>query len=104
LNEALNQDLAGTGVRSCHVVFARVSSAYFENNPGAEEKIPGIANVIRTLTPEECARVLVKVAKSPTRQLAYPFMLRSFVWMHAVVPWLVRAMLRWTGVRHAAQR
>ncbi|MBK8173612.1 MAG: SDR family oxidoreductase [Sandaracinaceae bacterium] len=99
LNEALNQDLAGTGVRSCHVVFARVSSAYFANNPGAEEKIPGIANLIRTLTPEECASVLVKVAKRPRRQIAYPFMLSSFVWLYAIMPGLIRALLRWTGAR-----
>jgi len=34
MHEALCQDLAGTGLSSCHVVFGRVSSEYFANNPG----------------------------------------------------------------------
>ncbi len=99
LNEALNQDLAGTGVHSSHVVFARVSSAYFENNPGAEEKIPRIAATIPTLTPDECARILVRVSKSPGRELTYPFMLRLYTWSYALTPWLIRGLLRWTGAK-----
>jgi short-subunit dehydrogenase len=102
LNEALNQDLAGTGVHSCHVVFGKVSSGYFAHNPGAEEKIPGIARTVRTLKPEECARVISKVIRRPRRELLFPFMLRAYGWTFSVMPWLVRALLRWTGARRAA--
>jgi short-subunit dehydrogenase len=35
MHEALCQDLAGTGVHSCHVVFSEVSSEYFEVNEGS---------------------------------------------------------------------
>ena len=39
LHESLCADLDGSGVRSCHVVFGKVSSAYFDHNPGVEGKI-----------------------------------------------------------------
>jgi NADP-dependent 3-hydroxy acid dehydrogenase YdfG len=99
LHEALCQDLSGTGLRSCHVVFGRVASSYFENNPGAQEKIPRIANTIRTLTPEECARIIAQVVERPQRQLVFPLMLRAYLWTYSLMPWLVRALLRWTGAR-----
>ncbi len=40
LHMSLRQDLAGTGVTSCHVVFGRVDSAYFDHNPGVGREDP----------------------------------------------------------------
>ncbi|HWS74866.1 MAG TPA: SDR family oxidoreductase [Quisquiliibacterium sp.] len=99
LHEALRQDLVGTGVRSCHVVFGKVASGYFEHNPGAEAHMPGIANTIRTLTPEECGRVLAEVVRRPRHETIHPFLLRVYRWNHAVAPWLVRWLLLKTGAR-----
>ncbi|MDH4192054.1 MAG: SDR family oxidoreductase, partial [Betaproteobacteria bacterium] len=65
LHEALSQDLAGTGVRTCHVVFGRIDSEYFDHNPGVAERMPGIAATIRSLAVEECASVLADVAARP---------------------------------------
>ncbi len=56
LHEALCQDLAGTGVQSCDVVFGRIDSEYFAHNPGVVEKMPGISKTIRTISEAECAR------------------------------------------------
>ena len=53
LHEALCQDLVGTGVRSCHVVFGRIDSAYFVNNPGVLDHMPRIATTVRTLSTSE---------------------------------------------------
>lgn len=39
LHEQLCDDLYGTGISSCHVVFGKVSSQYFDHNPNTEEKI-----------------------------------------------------------------
>ena len=99
LNEALNTDLHGTGVRSCHVVFGEVSSAYFERNAGARERLPGIARTVRTLTPEECARVILRAVRAPRREIRAPLMLRLYYAANAVVPWKVRWLLRVTGRR-----
>ena len=79
LHESLCEDLRGTGVHSCHVVFGKVSSSYFDHNPGAEENLPGIARTVRTISPEECANVIASTVRRPRRQVIYPLMLRMFV-------------------------
>jgi len=97
LHESLCQDLAGTGVRSCHVVFGRVNSSYFEHNPGVAANMPRIASTIRTLSTEECGRVIAKLADHPKRELLYPFMLRFYGWNYRVAPAIVLWLLRLTG-------
>jgi short-subunit dehydrogenase len=99
-HEALTLDLAGTGVTSTHVVFAKVRSRYFENNPGSEERLPMIARVVRTLEPSECAEVLARAVRRPRREVIYPFTLRAFYWMYAVMPGWVRWLAVRTGRRH----
>ncbi len=99
LHEALCQDLAGTGVQSCHIVFGKVDSGYFEHNPGAEANVPGIAKTIRTLSPVECGRVIADVATRPRRETIRPFMLRVYYWNNRVAPWLVGWLLRVTGAQ-----
>ncbi len=104
LHEALSQDLAGTGVRSCHLVLGRVASPYFANNPGTAEKLPAIAKTTRRLSTEECARMIARLAARPRNEVTRPFMLLAYRWTHALFPWLVLALLRWTGVRRARNR
>jgi NAD(P)-dependent dehydrogenase (short-subunit alcohol dehydrogenase family) len=99
LHESLCQDLAGTGVRSCHLVLARVDSPYFEHNPGVAEAVPGIARMVRTLSTEECGRVIARLAENPRRELLYPFMLRLFGWTYRVMPGLVSWSLRRTSAK-----
>ncbi|MGK2856878.1 MAG: SDR family NAD(P)-dependent oxidoreductase [Thermoanaerobaculia bacterium] len=93
-HEALCQDLAGSGVRSCHVVFGKVDSPYFDRNPGAVANMPAVARTIRTLTTDECGRVIAKLAFAPRRELIHPFLLRLYVWSHRLTPGLVRLLLR----------
>lgn len=97
LHEALCQDLAGTGVKSCHVVFGRIDSAYFEHNAGVTEKMPGIAATVRTISVQECGRLLVALAAKPRRQVVYPLMLKFFYWINALAPWATRWLLRVTA-------
>lgn len=99
LHEALCQDLVGTGVRSCHVIFGRVDSPYFEHNPGAEGRMPRIARTVRTLSTDECGRVIARLAQNPKRELLHPFMLRLYGWNSRVAPALVRWLLRITGAQ-----
>ncbi len=97
LHEALYQDLVGSGVKTCHVVFGRIDSEYFEKNEGVVDRMPGIAKTIRTISVDECARVLLRVAKRPRRQIVIPFMLKLYYWTNAVAPWLTRWLLRVTS-------
>ena len=97
LHEALYQDLAGTGVKSCHIVLGRIDSEYFRHNTGVADRMPGIASTIRTISVEECGRILLKAAEEPRRQIIYPFMLKLYYWANAAFPWLTRWLLRVTA-------
>ena len=99
LHESLCQDLAGTGVTSCHVVFGRVDSAYFEHNPGVAENVPRIARTIRTLSTDECGRVIAELAERPRREVLHPLALRLYGWSFRAAPGLVRWLLRVTGAK-----
>jgi uncharacterized protein len=99
LHEALDMDLHGTGVRSCHVVFSEVSSAYFDANPGTRDRLPGIGRLIPTSTPEQCARVLLRTIDRPRRQVISPLALRLSWWSQNLAPWATRALVRTTGYR-----
>lgn len=97
LHESLCQDLAGTGVRSCHIVFGRTNGSYFEHNGVAAANVPTIAATIRMLTTDECGRIIAHHAKHPKRDAMYPFMLRLYGWLYRAAPGFVRWTLRYAG-------
>jgi NADP-dependent 3-hydroxy acid dehydrogenase YdfG len=99
LHESLVQDLAGTKINSCHLVFGKIDSEYFTHNPGIEARMPGIAATIPTLSTQRCAEIIARVAEQPKRQAIYPFMLRLYYWGHLISPWLTRYLLKVTGAR-----
>ena len=72
LHESLSQDLVGTGVHTCHVLFGEVSSEYFDVNPGSHEHIPTVAAPIGLSTPGECAEVIVRTIHRPRREVFPP--------------------------------
>lgn len=100
LHEALCQDLRGTGVRSCHVVFGEVSSPYFDNNPGTRESMPTLGKIIPVLTPEQCARIILRTVERPRRHVVAPTALRLMYWLAAVAPGPTRWLIAHTGRRH----
>jgi short-subunit dehydrogenase len=93
-HEALAQDLVGTGVRSCHAIFGKINSTYFDNNPGVIEKMPMIEKTVPTLTPEACAMQLTKLAKHPKHRIVFPWVLRIHTEFGRLFPstsrWLAR--------------
>lgn len=99
-NEALNADLHGTGVKSSHVVFGKVSSTYFEHNPGAEARVPLATRLVRTLTPAECAQHVLDVVADPSREPVFPMMMRFFYWCDALFPFLPRALIQVGRTHH----
>jgi len=97
LHEALRQDLAGTGVRSCHVLFGEVDSEYFDANPDTREHIPRVGRLIGVITPERAARTLVRVIARPRAQVFDPPMLAAMQVANRLSPRLVALLARRTG-------
>jgi len=90
LTDSLSADLDGTNVKVSQVVPGKVSSAYFEHNPGAEAGIPGMARLVRTLTPDEVADAIVGTIRSEKRLVFTPFSLRLMMLQVRIFPRLVR--------------
>jgi NADP-dependent 3-hydroxy acid dehydrogenase YdfG len=97
LHEALRQDLHGTGVRSCHVLFGEVSSEYFEANPDTHEHIPRVGRLIPVTTPERAARVVLRTIARPRPQVFFPPMLAVTQVANVLMPRVVALLARRTG-------
>jgi short-subunit dehydrogenase len=97
--ETLRADLAGTGVRVTEAIPAKVSSEYFENNPGSEERIPDIARLIPTISPERAAHAIVKGVERDAREVSVPGIYRAMAAQARLFPRLTAWLLRRTGSR-----
>ncbi len=93
-HEALAQDLAGTGVRTCHAIFGKIDSPYFDNNPGVLDKMPMLAKTIPTLSPEACAVQLTRLAERPKHRIVSPWVLRVHTEFGRLFPGTTRWLAR----------
>jgi short-subunit dehydrogenase len=78
LTAALRLDLRGCGVGVSEVVPGKVSSQYFVNNPGAEERIPSIAKLIPTVSPQRVAEAIVSAVERERVEVVLPWQLKAF--------------------------
>jgi uncharacterized protein len=99
LHEALRQDLAGTGVRSCHVLLGEVTSEYFTANPDSHQHIPRVARVIPVITPERAAAIVVGTLERPRHQVFHPRALGLLQGANRLAPGLIAFVARRTGRR-----
>lgn len=97
--EALQADLAGTGVGATLVIPGKVASPYFAHNPGSEERIPRFAGLMATLTPEEVGRAIVDGVRRDRADVVLPWLLRLLFVVHNLAPWPVEALMVRTGWR-----
>ncbi len=88
-HEALRSDLHQTGIGVTLIVPGEVSSAYFANNPGGEERLPGISRLYRRLTPEEVAEAIVRSVRREQREVIIPPLLSLTLRLHRIWPGIV---------------
>lgn len=101
---ALRADLRGTGVGVTLVVAGKVSSSYFENNPGSEERVPAISRMFPTLTPEEVGTAILRAADRGPAVVVLPFLLRVVLFLHRLVPGPVEWLILETGWKRPPAR
>jgi len=75
---ALRVDMRDTGVTVTDVVMSRISSSYWENNPGSEQRIPWVDRLVPTMTPEKAAEVVTRAVERERREATAPFMYTVF--------------------------
>ena len=95
----LAADLRGTGVGVTNVIPAKVTSEYFDHNPGAEERIPRIARIIPTLSPEQVGESICRGVERERRQVVEPLMLRLLFAQARLFPRLSEWITWRTGAR-----
>jgi short-subunit dehydrogenase len=103
-NEALRADLYGTRLGVTLFVSSLVRSPYLEHNPGVEERLPGVARMLRTLTADEVAAAIVRAIEREQREVILPVLLRIMMGLHRVLPRAVEGLLLKTGARRTADR
>lgn len=103
-HEALRQDLARTGVRSCHVAFAEVATPYFDVNDGARERRPLLGRLVRTIGPTEAADVVLRTIARPRHEVLHPRMFRFLAACNRLSPRLSSWALRVGGPRRPTSR
>jgi short-subunit dehydrogenase len=97
--EALRAELRGTGIGVSLVVPGKVASDYFANNPGAEERIPWVSKVMRTLTPEQTGEAIADAVERERAEVFAPPELRALMLQARLAPSLTRWLVHATGAR-----
>jgi len=93
-HRALSQDLAGTGVESCHVIFGRIDSEYFAENDVSESDMPWLGKLVPTLSVDDCGLALADIAIRPRPYAIFPFLLVPHIAVAMVAPRLAAWALR----------
>jgi len=96
--EALRADLHRSGLGVMLFTAGHVSSSYWEHNPGAEERLPAVDRLFRTLTPNQAAAALVRGLERGAREVVTPPLLRLTVQLQRVFPRAVSAVVIRTGI------
>jgi NADP-dependent 3-hydroxy acid dehydrogenase YdfG len=95
--KALRADLHGTDIKVSEIVPGKVSSDYFASNPGAEERIPSVARILRTLTPEQTGELIAGAVERDRREAISPFLLRLMYLQERFAPRLTEWIVHRTG-------
>jgi short-subunit dehydrogenase len=99
---ALRADLRGSGLRVTLVVPGKVQSSYFAHNPGAEARIPRLARLAPTLTPEQVAEAVVRGLERDQQEVVLPFTFRLLFALQAHFPRVVTWATCASGYRRPA--
>ncbi len=86
LCESLWMDLYSTDVGVTGVVPGKVNTEYFDRNENVEERIPGTAEGVRVVEPEEVADALVTGVRENRRRVYLPRRLRWTIFAGRIAP------------------
>jgi short-subunit dehydrogenase len=96
-SRSLRGDFRGTNLGVTLLAAAKVDTPYFENNPGSEKRIPHIAKLFRTLSPEQVAGAVVEAIKDERKRLLLPAEFRAALFLNRLFPGLMQWLTNATG-------
>jgi short-subunit dehydrogenase len=69
---ALRVDMRGTGVTVTDVAMSRIASSYWDNNPGAAQRLPLVDRLVPTMSVEQAAAVITRAVERERRHATGP--------------------------------
>ena len=97
--QALRADLYETSIKVHSIVAGKVTSTYWEHNPGALDRAPRLARLIPDLTPDQVANAVSTAIRHNRSDIIIPRMLRLFYALHTLAPGLVERLVWSTGYK-----
>lgn len=95
LARAMRADLYGSGFDVSFIGLGKVNSPYFQTNPGSEDRIPGILNLLSpSLSEEKSGKIVASVVKSKRRAIVRPVQISFLVWLNRFFPGIFRWAMR----------
>lgn len=94
LFEAVRAETAGTGVRAAMCTFAKVSSEYWDNNPGSEANVPTAQAIVPVLSPEQVADAILDGLAAEREEIIAPWQLQMTFLASRLFPSITRWQLR----------
>lgn len=94
LFEALRAETTGSGVRMAMSTFAKVSSEYWEHNPGSESQVPRAQAAVPVLSPAQVAEAILDGVAAGREEIVAPWQLRAFFLANRLFPSVTRRVLR----------
>ena len=98
-SESLRGDFRNTNLGVTLLAAAKVDTPYFEHNPDSEERIPGIARLFRTLSPQQVASKIVEAIRDERKRVIVPPEFRAALVCHRLFPGLMQWLTNATGWR-----
>ena len=98
--KSLQADLYHTDFKVSMIVFGKVDSPYFKNNPVSEERIPKIANWLTpTMSVASSGKVISRVVRNKKTIVIRPLMMSLFVFLNRLVPGMFTWLMRITSYK-----
>ena len=97
--QALRADLYGTRLKVHSIVAGKVTSTYWDHNPGALDRAPSIARLIPDLAPEQVADAVLTAIRRNRSDIIIPRLLRVFYTLHTLAPRLMERLVWSTGYK-----
>lgn len=93
LFEAVRAETKGTGVQTAMATFAKVSSEYWENNPGSETHVPRAQAAVPVLSPAQVAEAILDGVAAGREEIVTPWQLRAFFLANRLFPTVTRRVM-----------
>lgn len=94
-SKALKIETHGSGINVTLAMFGKVTSTYWQNNPGSEEQLPRVSKYLPIMSTREVGEALVKAIENNKKNIVLPRIFRPLILLNSVMPGITNKILRW---------